>query len=342
MLRLGLLGYGFIARAHLAALAKIDDVQVVAIATAGSAVPGEYRHYLEPSDLIQAPDVDAVVVALPTDLHARYAIETLRAGKSVLIEKPVVRTMDEAARLASSIPSGAVAMVAHVLRHKPELTALAKLIDSGALGGIIGVHSHRRAATPGWSRWLSDPVRSGGALLDLLIHDFDIMNWLLGTPVSVTATGVKGPHGGWDYIDAGLRYADQARTAHVHGTNMLPKGYPFSTSLEVLGHAGAAEVVERHHGPQIDATATSSLVRYDSNGHSPLDVAPADPFDIQARVWVEAVRANRTPPDLSVREAAKALQVALAVERSLAESREVPVAEIKPSVDAHRSKKERR
>lgn len=329
MLRVGLLGLGFIGRTHLAAFNELDDAEVVAVATASSSVEGPFRHYTDPHALISAADVDAVVVAVPTDLHAELALAALDLGKDVLIEKPVSLRLDEAARIAEGSTTGQVAMVAHVLRHTSEYVAAAEVVTAGSLGEVLGAHSHRMSAPPRWSSWLADPSRSGGPLLDLLVHDFDLMNWILGTPASVVALGHQDARGGWDHVEVSLRYADHSTLAHVHGSQRMPEQYPFTAGLHVVGNLGALELSNRHDGSQIDGAADSSVVHY-VDGEPPrhVDVSGEDPFVAQVRAFMAAVRDRQVPAGLGVTEAASALRTALAAQRSLLTSEEVVVSSL--------------
>ncbi|MCM3661400.1 Gfo/Idh/MocA family oxidoreductase [Georgenia satyanarayanai] len=329
MLRVGLLGLGFIGRTHLAAFNELEDAEVVGVATAGSPSDGPFRHYTDPYALISAADVDAVVIAVPTDLHADFAVAALDLGKDVLIEKPVTLTLGEAARIAGSSAKGGVAMVAHVLRHTAEYVAAVDLIAGGSLGEVQGARSHRMSAPPRWSSWLADPARSGGALFDLLVHDFDLMNWILGAPTSVVALGHQDAQGGWDHVEVSLRYADRPALAHVHGSQRMPKQYPFTAGLHVVGDRGALELVNRHDGSQIDGEAESAVIRYfDDEPPRREGVAAEDPFVVQARAFTAAVRDRRVPAGLGVTEAAMAVRTAVAAHRSLVACEEVVVSTV--------------
>src|SRR5690606_35540021 len=240
-------------------------------------------------------------------LHADFAVAALERGKDVLIEKPVGRTMEDAGRIASAEARGGVAMVAHVLRHTPEYVAAAEIVASGKVGEVVGIHSHRMSAAPRWAGWLADPARSGGALLDLLVHDFDLMNWLLGPPASVMAFGRQGENGGWDHVEANLRYAAHPAVVHVHGSQLLPEGFPFTAGLHVVGSAGAIELQNRHDGAQIDGTAHPTLVHYSVDGTRVEHAVPdTDPFVRQARAFTSAVLDRRVPYGLRVSDAADA------------------------------------
>jgi UDP-N-acetylglucosamine 3-dehydrogenase len=88
-------------------------------------------------------------------------------------------------------------MVAHVLRFWGEYVSLVELVHSGKLGKPISAVAMRLSQLPAWAVWFSNPVWSGGAVLDLCVHDFDALNWLFGTPKSVYARGKELKPGLW-------------------------------------------------------------------------------------------------------------------------------------------------
>lgn len=326
MIRIGLLGLGFIGRAHLEAFQGVEGATVVAAATTSSSVPYGIRSYRDPSELIAAHDIDAVVIALPTDLHTKYTLEALSQGKNVLLEKPACRNHGEVQRLvqAQQRSPGLVLMVAHILRHEEAHQRAVQMMTEGELGTPLAVSTRRLSSPPTWSPWLSDPIRSGGALYDLLVHDFDVLNWILGPPKSVHANGVQGPTGGWDLVQVTTRYEGEPTIGYVHGGNLMPIQFPFASEMQILGTKGAVEYRERYEGAQIDGVATKTFMKY-SNDATPevIEIADQDPFVNQAQSFVNAIRDGVVPLGLGIHDAAQAVLIADAAERSLATREEV-------------------
>ena len=122
-------------------------------------------------------------------LHREYAERALAAGKSVFLEKPIALTSEDAdAIVAAAARSDAVFMVGMVLRFWPEYVELQRLVAAGQLGRPQAVSTFRLSPPADWNDWMADRSQSGGTAVDLLIHDLDQMNWLLGTPRSVYAS----------------------------------------------------------------------------------------------------------------------------------------------------------
>jgi predicted dehydrogenase len=246
---------------HLKALGAIPGVEVTAVCSNDEKAlsgdlssiqgniggPGEkldfsgLKKFREVEPLLEDPAIDAVDICLPTDLHSGVALAALRAGKHVLVEKPMALEGDLAdAMIAEAQKQDRVLMAAHVLRFMPVYRALHDALFSGKLGAVRHAIFRRRCAAPAWSQWLGDPQKSGGGVFDLLIHDVDICLQLFGPPEAVSATGYAAPEHGIDVITGELHYPGQG-TVVVTGGWHHPKSYPFSMEYTVVADAGTIE-----------------------------------------------------------------------------------------------------
>ena len=168
------------------------------------------RLYASYEELVRAEKgrVDMIDLCVPTPLHATLACRALRDGFHVLSEKPMARTIAECDRmLAAAKESGRLHMVAQCLRFSPHYRLLEETVRSGRLGALRRLDLHRFGGMP-WSDWYWDHRKSGGAVLDLQMHDLDFANLLLGTPRTLRTEGLRGPSGGWDEVLTRLRYAN--------------------------------------------------------------------------------------------------------------------------------------
>jgi len=140
------------------------------------------------------PGVDAGIVATPNALHAPQAIALLRAGKHVLVEKPMATSVAECdAMIAASRASGASLMVAHCWRFRDEVRALRARIDAGELGEVVKTRGYGVHAGWGPSGWFTDPeLAGGGALVDMGVHAIDTARFLLGDPLPGRVCAVVG------------------------------------------------------------------------------------------------------------------------------------------------------
>jgi predicted dehydrogenase len=147
--------------------------------------------YETPEELLADERIDAVSICTPTDTHVKLAIMALRAGKHVLLEKPVALTVEEVDQVrAAANAAGKICMPAMCMRFWPGWPWLHEAVQSGRYGKVKSAMFTRMGSRPAWGHdFYLNPARSGGALFDLHIHDTDIVYWLFGMPKAVSASG---------------------------------------------------------------------------------------------------------------------------------------------------------
>jgi predicted dehydrogenase len=266
------------------------------------------------------PAIDAVDICLPTPWHRSAAEQALAAGKHVLLEKPVALTLEDAdALIALAETSDRVVMMAHVLRFWPEYVALQTQVSSGNYGKPVSALAYRRQAYPAWSTLFSQVDLTGGAVIDMMIHDFDAVNWVLGTPISVAARGLRNPtSGGIDQVQVLIEYEGGA-SALVDGGMMMPETYPFTSSLQVLCERGAAEYHFQAGGRSVEeGTGVNTLTYYPTEGSPEVIVCePVDPYHAEIAYFDACVQNNAPAARATLSDAKLALQVALAARESI-------------------------
>ncbi len=220
-IKTGIIGTGGIANlAHLPALQNIPDVELIAAcdikeeALQTSADKYDVKHrFFDYKKLLEMDEIQAVHICTPNIAHAPIAIDCLKAGKHVLVEKPVARNVAEAtAILEASKKSTAKIMVAQCIRFASEAQCLKRFIDAGDLGEIYfsRVWALRRRGIPGWGVFTDKEKQGGGPLIDIGVHILDLTLWLMGHPKPIAASGqtyakfghrddVVGFMGQWDY-----------------------------------------------------------------------------------------------------------------------------------------------
>ena len=224
MLRIGIIGTGGIADAHISGyLAFRDECEVVALA---DVIPGRAAQKAEsfgladaatfddPLEMITHADLDIVSIATPPSTHASLAIAALDAGIHVLVEKPMAPSLEECdAMLAAQERSGRVLSVVAQNRFRDDLAALKDVVDSGLLGSIshVRVDSAWWRGLPYYDLWWRGTweKEGGGCTLNHAIHHIDLLLWLLGTPTEITAMLANAQHDNAEVEDlsvAILRY----------------------------------------------------------------------------------------------------------------------------------------
>jgi predicted dehydrogenase len=325
---IALLGAGFMASTHAAVYAALGtDVKVVCALEADRVAALAEQAGAETSAdweaAITMPGVDVVDVCLPTPLHRPVAERALRAGRHVLLEKPIALGLEDADAIgAAARESGRLLMVGHVLRFMPEVAELRRLVAAGELGRPLAATAFRLSPPADWNDWMRDPARSGGTLVDLAIHDLDILGELLGPARSVHARAVA------DGTHVGALVEHERGEATVEASHAMPGSYPFTAGLRVLCEGGVLE--HRFIAGAGDAVAESGVVSvlgiHPRHGTAREFSAPGDPWRLQIEHFLACVRDGDGPADGTFSQARAALAVALAARRSLVSGRPEPVA----------------
>ncbi|MBP3300271.1 MAG: Gfo/Idh/MocA family oxidoreductase [Clostridia bacterium] len=247
MLKVGLIGCGFMGSMHANCYNNIEGVQVTAVADLRPEKAEELAKisnaaiYTTGKELIEKADVDVIDICLPTYLHAEHALLAMDKVKYVFVEKPVTLTLEEGkALIAKSKETGAQVQVGQVIRFWDEYVELKKIVESGKYGKIINANFRRISPIPtwGWEDWLLDLSKSGGAGQDLHIHDVDYVLSLFGEPKNYYS--VKTPNNG--YVNTVMNY--DGFVVGVEGTWDLPASHPFQATFRVVFEKAVVENAE--------------------------------------------------------------------------------------------------
>ncbi len=305
---------------HLKALRQVKGFELVAVCSNDETAlsgdlrsiqgnlggPGELldfsnlRKYRDFEPALADPDIEAVDLCLPTDLHTEVAIEALRSNKHVLVEKPMALDGESADRMAAEAErSGKILMTAQVLRFLGPYVALRDAIGRGQLGLFRTALFRRRCAAPAWGGWLKNPEKSGGGVFDLLIHDVDMTLHLFGPPESVAATGYEDPSRGIDVIHSVFHYP-HGGVAVVTGGWHHPKAYPFSMEYTVTSDGGTIEFSSSGRAP--------TLYREDGTEEA-LDSPEIDGYAAELQYFADCCNEGRQPALCPPRESANAVKL---------------------------------
>jgi predicted dehydrogenase len=283
MLRVGILGMGVMGWFHATQYARLENVELAAIADTNPArldakeeVIGNIAReggtldlqavarYDGASALIAEAEVDIVDVCLPSYLHARYTVEALEAGRHVLCEKPMALTLEDADHMiAASERAGRLLMIAQCIRFWPEYLFLKQAVREGTYGKLLSLNAYRMGGRPIWSweNWFLDPARSGGTIKDLHIHDVDYVYSLLGPPDRVQAVGRQTEAtGSYDVLHAVYHYNDGPQV-HLHAGWSMAQ-IPFQAGFDAWFERGFLRYDGKNDPP---LTVFDDLTR--TNGH---------------------------------------------------------------------------
>ena len=317
-MRIGLVGAGTMARVHAEAYRRMGaELMAVYAPDAGEREAFAERYGLEPFSDYQAflRAVEVVDVVAPTDVHEPLAVAALEAGRDVILEKPIALDLASGERIVRAAREhGRRLFVAMVVRFFPQYRRAAELVQAGELGRL-GVVRLKRVSFLPKIPWYRDPARSGGMVVDLMIHDLDYARWLLGDPVRVFARRARVGEG--EHVQAVLGFEGGA-TAFIEGGWAYPEGH-FRTAFDLAGDRGLLEWSSDAPGPIrtiLPAGAEVGAVGL------PLGGLEEDPYELELRHALSAIEAG-APFEVSPEDALAALRLALLVRESA--DREAPL-----------------
>jgi predicted dehydrogenase len=254
MVRIGIVGIGFMGMIHYLAAQKVKGGRVVAIQTRDvKKLAGDWRgirgnfgppgtvmdlrkvkRYQRFDELLADPDVDLIDICTPTNLHEPMALAALKAGKDVLVEKAIAlqpRAADAMVKAAHK--AGKLLMVAHVLPFVPEFAFAADAIRSGAYGRLVGAHFTRVISRPDWSADIGDASKTGGPAIDLHIHDTHFIGLIAGVAAKVCSSGIVADDGSVAYLTTQYLYGDGGPALTCSSGAVAMKGRQFVHGFDI-------------------------------------------------------------------------------------------------------------
>ena len=254
-MKIAVAGFGFMGVTHTINILKHPDLELVAIVdkfpenirknlsaqignfstgSVGEDVISQVAVYTSLADCLAKETPDACVISVHTDLHFELTMMALEAGVHVFLEKPFSLSTDEAGKMAGfAREKGLLLMIGHVVRFMPAYLQLKNWIDSGEFGKLRFLSLSRFSGLPAWGQWKEKRNAggsSGGALFDLLIHDIDYAQWVLGSPTTVRSSCIPGELSDYDYINALWEY-DSGLMVKVEGGNIFHTAFPFQAGF---------------------------------------------------------------------------------------------------------------
>ncbi len=333
MTSVGIIGLGRIGRIHLKNLCtQINGVMVIGAMNpsadgrdfaAGFNLPIVTDN---PDELIHHPDIDAILVCTPTDLHADYVVRAAKSGKAVFCEKPIDLSLERVRKtLALVEQAGTPLMLAFNQRFDPHFQEIRKGIEEDKIGRLRSIHITSRDPSPPPISYIQ---QSGGLFMDMSIHDLDMARYLLNDEiVEVYAKGfniIDPEIGAVGDIDTGYILLTSKNQVTVFIENSRQSSYGYDQRLEVFGSKGmmmAENPLKTNH------------VFLDSGGmHRPRNQdffidRYAESYKAEMQAFVEALN-QKKPMPITGEDGLQAMLLALAAEKSMKENRPVRLAEI--------------
>ncbi|MBC8170384.1 MAG: Gfo/Idh/MocA family oxidoreductase [Anaerolineae bacterium] len=331
MLRVGIVGMGFMGTTHAAGWAQ-TPAKITGMVSPLVTVAARYGATIYPDLAAMLPYVDVVDICTPTNLHHPMVLEAAAAGKHIVCEKPLALTNQHTAEMiAACDKAGVQLLVAQVVRFFPEYAAAKGIVERGEIGRVGVVRLTRCSFKPARNNpasWFHDLAQSGGMMFDLMVHDFDYARWISGDVDSVFAKNIANQfsHVPGDYALVIVKHKNGALT-HIEGGWAYPAPL-FRTALEIAGDQG---LIEHPAG----SSAPLGIYFHETSSGANADIAvpssplAEDPYVTQIKHFYELLTDKTTTPRVTAADGAAAVQIALAAVESAETGRRVRLEEVR-------------
>ena len=321
MIRVALVGLGFMGWIHWLAYKRLSGAKIVAVCESGdprrltgdwTMIKGNFGPPGEKVDLsgikttanldevLNDPNIAMVDLCLPPFAHADATIQALEAGKHVFVEKPMALQAADCDRMvAAAKKAGKILQVGHVLPLNPEFDFVYKAKLSGKYGKLIGGHFKRVISDPTWLQGFFDPNRIGGPMLDLHIHDAHFIRLLFGMPKQVVSQGrMRGEV--VEYFNSMYQFDDPSLVVSATSGCIGQQGRTFTHAFEVHFEKATILFDFAAIGGQGVVAMPLTVCEADGTVTKPQlgSGDPVDAFQLEIDEVLKSVAAGRTSPIL--------------------------------------------
>lgn len=330
MLRIGIVGFGFMGRMHFRQWKAVKGAQVVAICDANPNIKEDTKRavgnikgaegdidftsievYHDLEQMLDKAKLDAISLTLPTYLHATCSEQALSRGVNVLCEKPMALTTADCDRMIRAAQkSGKVLQIGHCVRFWPEYAKAKEIVDSGKYGKVVAAMFQRLGSPPGWSidNWFVDEGRSGGVALDLHIHDTDYVQYLFGMPKAVCSHGAKGPKGQLIHMVTEYEYGEDKLIVAEGGWGMtLTFGFEMSFNLIL---EKATIIYDLTRKPMFRVCPAEGVE------FSP-EVVAGDGYSLEIEHFAKSIRGESVPEVITLEQSRNSVRIVEAEKKSI-------------------------
>ena len=330
-IRWGFIGASLWASRYLipAVAAQLDAVGVGVFSSSPergeeyAAANGLHRAYASLEELLGDEDIDAVYISTTNDLHAEQTIAAAAAGKHVLCEKPLALSLDDALRMREACAAaGVVFATDHHLRAAPTIATMRELVAAGEIGELVsGRVFHARGLGEEFKGWRLDrPEAGGGVVLDITVHDADVVRFLFADEVAeVTALGANQGLAAPGLEDSvmGVMRMRGGQLVSFHDAFTVPDA---STGVELYGTEGA--LIGRD---VIDGEPVGQVFLRRGDDAREIEIAERKPIYVEAVRRFDAAVRGEGAPLASGDDGIATLAIATAVQESARSGRAVAV-----------------
>lgn len=332
MIKIGIVGLGFMAATHIKAYRQVIGTRIGAICSpSGRHLDGDFSNvagnigtneplkldmgFIKPyrifAEMLADPEIDMIDICAPTKVHGELAIAALKAGKHVLCEKPLARSSKQAQEIVEVAKSvKGFFMPGMCLRFWPEWAWLKQVIDKGEYGRVLSARFRRVTEPPAWGQKnYLDGSESGGALFDLHIHDTDFVQFCFGRPKSVYSNGYSKVSGAIDHVVTQYQVSSGAIVS-AEGSWAMAKGFGFNMAYTVNFERATVDY---------DMARGADGLRIIEEGKEPriMKCEGADGYIGELNYLAQCIRDKQAPKVVTAEDGASAVEICEAEEASI-------------------------
>jgi len=321
MIKIGIIGCGFMGKVHANCYRALQNVRVVGVCDVQQDRAKEIanltgaRVFADADELINNKEVNAISIFLPTYLHKEFVIKSARVKKHIFCEKPFALTVKDAEEMIKETKKAkAKLMIGMVLRFWPEYIEFKRIVDSKIYGRLATLTCSRLGSRPifGWDKWYFDPKRSGGAALDLHIHDTDYIYYLLGKPKSVCSLRKKSNQG-MEYISTTYNY--EGAIVNAEG-GWVEQSFGFIQAIRGVFEDGTVLeynsknqplIIYRRDKAELVNISKPKVDCIDTGGN----ISERGGYYNEVKYWVECLQNDKYPERVTPEDAKASLEIVL-------------------------------
>ncbi|MBU4361139.1 Gfo/Idh/MocA family oxidoreductase [bacterium] len=321
MIKIGIIGCGFMGKMHVNCFRALQDVRVVGVSDIRQDKAKEIANLVgarvvtDANELINNKEIDAISILLPTHLHKELVIKTAQAKKHIFCEKPLALTVKDAEEMIKETRKEKVKlMIGMVLRFWSEYIEFKRIVDSEIYGKLTTLTCTRLSSRPvfGWDKWYFDPKQSGGAALDLHIHDTDYIYYLLGKPKSVYSLR-KRTNKNLEYIYTNYKYKDTVVNAEG---GWVERSFGFVQAIRGVFEDGTVlEYNSKNQPLTIYGKEKAELVNVPESKVNSINtdgnISELGGYYNEVKYWIECLQNDRYPERITPEDAKVSLEIVL-------------------------------
>ncbi len=311
-MKVGILGTGF-GKHHVNIYKKVAAIDAITIFGRNKETLDKLHKDLEvevtdnASAILEDKSIDLIDICLPSSVHKAYVIEALKNGKNVFCETPICLTLEDAyAMKRAEEEYGKRVFVNLFIRHEYPYEYVYNTLKQNTLGKLKALHVKRKTP-PFWG-----DLSLNNIVTNLMIHEFDFITWLLGSPNKISSYGINGKLG-QSHVNALLDYEDTI--VDVQGSSMMPLSHPFTVGYEAVFENGTIEYIENGYSDRCE----NSLTLFSNNKTEAIKIVESNHCEQSIKHVIECCTRD-IPTTLSLEDAIKSLKVALEIKASILKS----------------------